>query len=182
MRRISLYWYGPDRVTDLYAILKQLLPFSDDRYPYLNKQGFYMYLDLNQSKAIYIGQAFSSKSARPLRNRIRWEITKDGIDCALSKFSKDCQESGIDKSSLMLKVAHVKESTDNGNPIEYNPYDIEMALICEMTPKINRSGKERYRKESIEISNNGNFTPLPKTFKKVTGEKCIEKQDLHCNL
>ena len=180
MKRISLHWYGPDGVAELYENLKRPLSFSDDKYPYLNTQGFYMYLNQNQTKAIYIGQAFSSKSARPLRNRIRWEITKDGMGCALSQFSKDCQEFGIDKFSLVLKVAHVKESTDNGNSMhEYNPSDIEMALICERSPLINRSGKKRYRKESIEISNNGNFAPLPKTFRKVTGERCIEKQDLH---
>jgi len=165
MKKISLRWYGLGSVADLSEKLKQHVSTSDEQHPFLGKWGFYMYLDQNQSKAIYIGQAFGE--GRSLRNRIRHEVLKDN-----SSFSHDCKNLRIDKFSLILKVAHVEEATDNGNPIEYNPYDIEMALICEMQPKINRIGKRRYRRESIEIFNSGDFNPSPDMFKKVTGEKC----------
>jgi len=80
------------------------------------------------------------------------------------------------KLSLILKVAHIEEATDNGNKIKPDlklVNDIEMALICERKPLMNEHGKKRYRRESIEIFNSGNFTPLPGTIKKITGEACV---------
>jgi len=166
MKRISLPWHGPYSVADLSEKLKQKVSISDEQYPPLKGWGFYMYLDQNQSQAIYIGQAFGE--GRSLRNRIRWEVLNDS-----SRFSKGLKKFGIDKSCLILKVAHIKEATDNGNQIVRDPKlmnDIEMALIHEMKSLTNKSGKKRYRRESIEVLNGGNFTPLPERIKKVTGE------------
>ena len=169
MKRICLLWYGPYSVADLLETFKQSVIFSDEKYPALNNFGFYMYLDQSLSRSVYIGQA-SDGSPRSLRNRIRWEITKDGIGCALSQFSKDCQESDIDKLSLVLKLAHIKEATDDGNQIQIDlnlMNDVEMALIHEQRKTvINKRGKKRYRGRSIEILNSGNFAPLPEIIRK----------------
>lgn len=107
----------------------------------------------------------------PLRNRIRWEIIKDGANGgAISQFSEKCQKFAVDKLSLILKVAQIKEAAaDDGNQIVPGPKlmnDIEMALIHEMRPLMNEQGKKRYRRGSIEIFNSGNLAPLPEMIKK----------------
>jgi hypothetical protein len=120
------------------------------------------------AQVIYIGQAFD-KTPRSLRNRIRWEITKDGEGCALSEFCEKCQKYGVDRLSLKLKVAHIKEARDNGTDIEHGSRlmnDIEKALIFWTARELagalmNENGKKkRFRRGSIQIHNQGSFAPL----------------------
>ena len=168
MKRVSLQWYRSYSISELYEILKQSVSVSDKKYPSLNNYGFYMYLDQNLTKVLYIGQAYD-RSPRSLRNRIRWEIVKDGTNGTWSTFSKDCANYKMNKFSLKLKVAHITKATykeDRIVPDQKLMNDVEMALIHEMKPCMNKSGKQRYRRESIEIMNQGNFAPLPKKIKK----------------
>jgi hypothetical protein len=97
---------------------KSVLP-SDIKYPALNNYGFYIYFDRNQPTPLtYVGQSYG-KSLRTLGKRIRWEIVKDGKDGgAVSKFSRKCQKHKVDKSTLMLKVAHIQEPSD---PRQHDP-------------------------------------------------------------
>jgi hypothetical protein len=54
-----------------------------------------------------------------------------------------------------------------------DPYDVELALICEANPRINMHGIKRWRRENIEVTNSGvDFTPLPQSFRIMKGEKC----------
>lgn len=97
-------------------------------------------------------------------------MIKDGANGgAVSQFSEKCQRFAVEKLSLQVKVAHIKEATDKGNQIVPDPKlmnDIEMALIHEMKPLMNEHGTRRYRRGSIEIFNSGNFSPLPKIIKR----------------
>jgi hypothetical protein len=168
MKRIKLMWYGPYNVAYLSEILKQPVSVSDEKYPTLKKYGFYMFLDNKLFKVLYIGQAFDD-SPRSLRNRIRWEIIKDGNGVALSKFYATCEEHGINVSSLNLKVAHIDEALYNKKPIVHDPKlmnDIENALINRMQPLLNKKGKKEYKGQSLEIFNGGSFEPLPRKIPK----------------
>jgi len=162
MKRIRLLWYGPYNVANLSENLEQNVYATDDKHPFLNNYGFYMYLSA-QSKVVYIGQAFG-RGPRALRDRIRHEVLKEN-----SKLSKDCENFRINKCSLMLKIAHIEEAMSDGNQIQHNPElmnDVEMALIHEMKPLMNKHGKARYRRGNIEIVNKFSFKPLPKRIEK----------------
>ena len=176
MIKANLFWFGPHSVAGLKKALKQPVSLSDEKYPFLNNFGLYMYLDNNLREVVYLGQALTD-GPRSLRDRIRWEITKDGNKCALSKFNKDCEELKIRSTDLFLKVAHIEEATENGSQIPIRDYklinNIEMALIHEISqntsreqPILNIQGKKRYRQGRIKIINNGNFSPLLKIVRK----------------
>jgi len=164
-----LIWYGPYRVSELHKILLKHVSESDKIFPVLNNYGFYMYLDNNESKILYIGQAYDS-SPRPLRNRIRWEIVKDGQASAISTFYSKCIDNNIDVGSLNLKVSHLQKisSKIGNNDIDIRKMNnIENALINEVAPCLNQAGKRKYRGDSIFIYNSGNYSPLKKIIKKL---------------
>jgi len=169
LKRVNLVWYGPYSVADLSEKLKQRVSSLDRKYLPLEEYGFYMYLNQSLAQAVYIGQA--SGKGRSLRNRLRWEITKD-----FSRLSRDLREAEIHKLNLTLKVSHIARAADSKYPAEFIDVsllnDIENALICQMKPCINRKGKRRYRGETIEIINTGSFAPLPERFRQAKGHSC----------
>jgi len=91
MKKARLFWSEPYNVATLLEDFRQPYSFSDKKYPEFIGFGLYMYLNQKLEKIIYIGQAFD-KTPRSLRNRIRWEIIKNGIGCTKSQFHIDCEE------------------------------------------------------------------------------------------
>jgi len=164
---VHLMWYGSYQVSDLQKILLKDVSESDKLFPALNTYGFYLYLDNSESHSKYIGQAFDD-SPRSLRNRIRWEIVKNGRAGAISTFFSKCIDNNIDVASLKIKVGHIQKisSLKGNNDVNVRIMNnIENALIYEVKPFLNKTGKKQYRDDPIIIYNSGNYSPLKKIIK-----------------
>jgi hypothetical protein len=166
LRRVELNWFNLGQVKALYHILKPDDYFKNPAFPELNDYGVYMYLDRDSSKIRYIGQAYGSGIAA-LGSRIRWEVVKDGKDCAESAFYQKCKKYNVDRFNLILKVAHLKNPQKDGISVQVDDKfvnAVERALIFnraqEGDPLMNETGKTSYRLGPIEITNTGHFVPL----------------------
>lgn len=171
MKEVHLRWYGPYNVLDLTKLLRQSVSVSDSNYPELNNYGFYAFFNQINKNIIYVGQAFGA-SPRSLRNRIRWEITKDGRYQARSAFYAACEEQDIQVENLALIIGHLQKVECREKPyidvcVDVTLMnDIENALIHQTQPVLNKKGKQNYYGQSLEIFNCGKFKPLPRKIKK----------------
>ena len=164
MKQINLKWFGSYKFLDLVENTKQSLYFFDEKYPELKEWGFYMFID--QFGIVDIGQA--AGKGRSLWTRLKNEISNN------STFHKDLSDIKVNTASLLIKVAILTKATEDGKPIQLiDPYDIEFALICKGNPRIEKHGIKRYRRECIEIINEGDCSPLPPLFKITKGQKCF---------
>jgi hypothetical protein len=163
MKQINLKWFRPYKFLDLVEDSKQSLYFFDEKYPELKEWGFYMFVD--PFRIVDIGQA--AGKGHSLRTRLKNEISNN------STFHKDLIDIKVNTASLLLKVAILTKATVDGKPMQLiDPYDIEFALICKGNPRIEKHGIKHYRRESIEITNEGDCSPLPPIFKIMKGQKC----------
>ncbi len=173
MRTVKLHWFHAVPVVVLYESLKPDSYYRNPNFPELNEFGFYMYLEKDTAKAKYIGQAYDSpplshRRTLSLRRRVRWEIVKDGIDCAKSAFYFKCKKYGVDRLSLLLKVAHLESAQVDGKEIIIDQEfmnAVEAALIFERAQTgdllMNETHTETYGLGPIDIMNYGEITPLP---------------------
>ena len=164
MKKVRLQWFTPYKVADIYFLLEKSVFVSDEKFSALNNYGFYIYYDeKSPTPPKYIGQSYG-KSKKTLAKRIRWEIVKDGgDDGTVSKFTEKCGDRPTNLG-LTLKVGHIKAPPET----EHTPRlmnDIEMALIFKMQPVMNDRGKKRYRRGSIEISNEVDSYPPPEVIR-----------------
>jgi len=154
-------------VKSLYDVLKPDDYFRNPAFPdALDDYGVYMYLEKDSSKTRYIGQAFRN-GTMALGSRIRWEVVKNGENCAESAFYQKCRKYNVDRFSLLLKVAHLTNLQKDGISVQVDDKfvnAVERALIFNRAqagdPLMNETGKTSYKLGPIDITNTGDFSPL----------------------
>jgi hypothetical protein len=167
---VKLTWSDFIKVSQLRLDLKMpeisrgYWKFFDQKYPDLRGWGLYMYIHQRQ-KIVYVGET-GREGERPFRGRIKEELLPD------SKFCREIERFGIDINSLELKVAIIESVVISSNFVkEIDTKRIEKLLICAVAPLYDPH-KPEHAKESFQIRNFGEFSPLLKLYAMKRGDEC----------